>query len=321
MTPLLALRHRVNAMLDHDLPASPARRWVGGGIAVLIVVNVGSVILESVEPIRAVYERELWWIEQIATGVFTIEYLLRLWSAVDRVSGRFRHPVRGRIAYALQIFSLIDLVAILPGMLGLFGAGDLRVLRLMRLLRMLKLGRHSTTFGLLWAVFREEASAIGAILFILLLTLIMSGSLMFMIENEAQPTVFSSIPAAMWWAIETLTTVGYGDMVPVTPLGKIVGGLVSVTGIGTLELFSGVITVSFMDQLRLRRERLRQLVEAGLATGPLSPADKHEIEQIGRQLGVPPEDTDEIMAAEAQAATCPHCGQHLPRRKDDLAAE
>jgi voltage-gated potassium channel len=321
MSPFLALRHRVNATLDHDMATSPARRWVGGFIAVLIVVNVGSVILESVEPIRARYEGELWWIEQIATGVFTIEYLLRLWSAVDRVSGRFRHPLWGRIAYALQIFSLIDLVAILPGVLGLFGAGDLRVLRLMRLLRMLKLGRHSTTFGLLWAVFREEASAIGAILFILLLTLIMSGSLMFMIENEAQPLVFSSIPAAMWWAIETLTTVGYGDMVPVTPLGKIVGGLVSVTGIGTLALFSGVITVSFMGQLRLRRDRLRQLVDAGLATGPMSPADKREIEQIGRKLGVPLEDTEEIIEAEAHAAICPHCGHRLQPRKDDLAAE
>src|SRR6202012_1370208 len=124
----------------------------------------------------------------------------------------------------------------------------------------------------------------GAILFILLLTLIISGSLMFMIEGEAQPTGFSSIPAGMWWGIETLTTVGYGDMVPVTPLGKIVGGFVSITGIGTLALFSGVLTVSFMDQLRRRREKLPHQIEAGPATGPMSAADRRSIEAMGKKL-------------------------------------
>jgi voltage-gated potassium channel len=319
MTWFVALRRRVNALLDHDLPPTPASRLVGALIGALIVVNVASVILESVEPIRIVYEPALWWIEQISTIVFSLEYTLRIWSAVDRVNGRFHHPFWGRLSYARQFFSVIDLLAILPGILGLFGAWDLRVLRLMRLLRMLKLSRHSTTFSLLWAVFREEASAIGAVLFILLLTLIISGSLMYMIEGEAQPAVFSSIPAAMWWAIETLTTVGYGDMVPATPLGKIVGGVVSITGIGTLALFSGILTVSFMDQLRLRRERLRHLVDAGLATGPMSAADQRTIEAMGRRLGVPREDTEEIIEAEQsrRIERCPHCGHLVDRQPDD----
>ena len=314
MTWFIALRRRVNALLDHDLPPTPASRLVGAFIGTLIVVNVASVILESVEPIRIVYEPVLWWIEQVSTIVFSIESTLRVWSAVDRVSGRFHHPFWGRLTYARQFFSVIDLLAILPGILGLFGALDLRVLRLMRLLRMLKLSRHSTTFSLLWAVFREEASAIGAVLFILLLTLIISGSIMFMIEGEAQPAVFSSIPAAMWWAIETLTTVGYGDMVPVTPLGKIVGGFVSITGIGTLALFSGVLTVSFMDQLRLRREKLRHLVDAGLATGPMSASDLRTIEAMGKKLGVPKSEADEIAEQEVHGhgAVCPTCGQHMP---------
>jgi len=310
----VALRRRVNALLDHDLPPTPASRLVGAFIGLLIVVNVASVILESVEPIRIVYEPVLWWIEQISTIVFSLEYALRLWSAVDRVNGRYHHPFWGRLSYARQFFSVIDLLAILPGILGLFGAWDLRVLRLMRLLRMLKLSRHSTTFSLLWAVFREEASAIGAVLFILLLTLIISASLMYMIEGEAQPAVFSSIPAAMWWGIETLTTVGYGDMVPVTPLGKIVGGFVSITGIGTLALFSGILTVSFMDQLRLRRERLRHQIDAGFATGPMSAADLRSIEAMGQKLGVPKSEADEIAEEERHehGPVCPTCGQHMP---------
>ena len=119
-----------------------------------------------------------------------------------------------------SFFALVDLVAVLPAMIGFFGAGDLRVLRLLRLLRMLKLVRHSTTFGLLFAVLREEARSISALLFVLLLTVTISGSLMYMLEGEEQPAVFTSIPAAMWWAIETLTTVGYGDIVPITAVGQ-----------------------------------------------------------------------------------------------------
>ncbi len=141
-----------------------------------------------------------------------------------------------------------------PAVIGFFGAADLRVLRLLRLLRMLKLVRHSTTFGLLFAVMREERRSITALLFVLLLTVTISGSLMYMIENEVQPEVFSSIPVAMWWAIETLTTVGYGDIVPMTVVGRIIGGCVSIIGIGTLALFSGLITVGFLDQLKIYRE-------------------------------------------------------------------
>ncbi|MEA2754064.1 MAG: voltage-gated potassium channel [Aliidongia sp.] len=316
MPSLVSLRRRVNALLDHSLPPTRASRAVGAFIVILIVINVASVILESVEQIRLGYEPTLWWIEQIATAAFTAEYLLRIWSAVDRVNGRFRHPVWGRVAYATRFFSVIDLIAILPGVLGLFGAGDLRVLRLMRLMRLLKLSRHSTTFSLLWSVFREEASAIGAILFTLMLTLIISASLMYLIEGEAQPTVFSSIPAAMWWGIETLTTVGYGDIVPVTPLGKIVGGLVSITGIGTLALFSGVLTVSFMEQLRLRRQKLRHLVDTDLATGQITQTDRRAIETMGKELGMSQVETHEIIKEEVRghAMNCPHCGYSwLPR--------
>ena len=123
---------------------------------------------------------------------------------------------------------------------------------------MLKLTRHSRIFALIWAVLRQEARAIGALVFILCLTVTISGALMYMIEGDEQPAIFSSIPAAMWWAIETLTTVGYGDMVPETALGRVLGGLVAIVGIGTLALFSGLITVGFLDQLRARREQAAQ---------------------------------------------------------------
>ena len=248
------LRRRFAILFDDDAQPNRIAQYFNGALALLIVVNVGAVILESVEPIRAGHPLVFALYEHVATAIFAVEYALRLWTAVDLNDARFRQPLWGRLRYVRSFFALIDLVSILPAALGLLGAGDLRVLRLLRFLRMLKLTRHSRIFSLIWAVLREEARAIGALVFILCLTVTISGALMYMIEVDEQPAVFSSIPAAMWWAIETLTTVGYGDMVPMTAPGRVLGGLVAIVGIGTLALFSGLITVGFLDQLRIRKE-------------------------------------------------------------------
>jgi len=307
------IRQRVNALFDNDLPSNLPARLVSGFVGLLIVVNVFSVVLESVESLRQRHYETFWWIEQISTTVFAIEYLLRVWSAPDRTSGHYRAPLAGRLRYVSQPFALVDLIAILPAVLGMLGADDLRVLRLLRLLRMLKLTRHSTAFTMVWAVFREEAQSIGAVLFMLIITLIMSGSIMFMLEGDAQPEVFTSIPAAIWWALVTLTTVGYGDMVPVTVLGKIFGGFVAIVGVCTLALFSGLLTVSFMDQLRLRREQYRSLIRAGMAAGQMQPRDAAAMEQLGTEMGVNRQDAEAIVdQALAEGSLCPHCGQAMP---------
>jgi len=215
----------------------------------------------------------------------------------------------GRLRYLSSFFALVDLVSVLPAILGMLGAGDLRTLRLLRLLRMLKLTRHATIFNLLWAVFRDEARSIGAMLFILLLTLTISASMMYMIEGEAQPQGFSSIPAAMWWAVETLTTVGYGDLVPTTVLGKIVGGAVAIVGVAALALFTSLITVSFLDQLRQRRAALGQAVEASLADGALSAGEMAALEGLSDRLGLPAsEPAETVEETQRRFATCPHCG-------------
>jgi len=256
---IIALRRRLAVIFDDDAPhthqGAQARRVFNAALAALILVNIAAIILESVESINARYPGAFDALERVATAIFTIEYVLRVWTAVDVHHGAFRDPVFGRLRYMRSFFAIIDLVSILPAALGFLGAGDLRVLRLLRLLRMLKLTRHSPVFSLLWSVLREEAPMIGALLFIISLTVTISAALMYMLEGAEQPTIFSSIPAAMWWAIETLTTVGYGDMVPETMVGKLLGGVISVIGIATLALFSGLITVSFIDQLRLRREK------------------------------------------------------------------
>lgn len=285
-----SLRNRLSALFDDDAPKTLAVRLFNAALATLIVINVAAVILKSVNGMRVRYTDTFIAIERIATAIFALEYVLRVWTSVDYRSGRFRAPFWGRLKYMHGFFPLIDLVAVLPAVLGFFGAADLRVLRLLRLLRMIKLTRHSTVFGLLWGVLREEARAIAALVFVLCLTLTISGALMYMIEGDVQPTVFSSIPAAMWWAIETVTTVGYGDMVPVTLPGRILGGIVSIIGIGTLALFSGLITVGYLNQLRLRREQAH-----------------HDKMKSHPTVGVP----NATPADEQASEVCPHCGGFL----------
>ena len=250
---LVGIRHRLNAFFDDDAPQTTATKSFNLLLALLIIVNVGTVILESVNGFEARYAGLFRAIENGATAFFVVEYVLRAWTVVDHVNGHFRHPLWGRIKYLLTFFALIDLVAILPALIGLFGASDLRVLRLLRLLRTIKLTRHSAIFSLIWAVLRKEIHAIGAIILVLLLVLTLSGSLMYVVEGRAQPAVFNSIPAAMWWAVETVTTVGYGDMVPVTVTGRILGTIVSVVGVITFAAFSGLITVGLMEELKASR--------------------------------------------------------------------
>jgi voltage-gated potassium channel len=300
-----SLRYRLSRLFDDDAPHSRAMQIFNGLLAALIVVNIGAVILESVEPLHAKYAVVFDLIEQVATAIFAVEYGLRIWTAVDLHDGRYREPLWGRLKYARGFFPLIDLIAVLPALLGLIGAGDFRVLRLLRLLRMLKLTRHSTVFGVLWSVLREEAHAIAALVFVLCLTLIISGALMYMIEGDDQPGVFTSIPAAMWWAIETVTTVGYGDMVPVTFAGRVLGGIISVVGIGTLALFSGLITAGYMNQLRLRREhshRGRDRDRDAADAAKHFAGKGHELPTAAGHGVVAP-------IGEANApAICPHCG-------------
>jgi voltage-gated potassium channel len=291
-----SLRRQLAIIFEDEEPRTATARVFNLALALLIVANVSCVILETVEPIKSHFAEGFGALEGIATAIFAVEYVLRVWASVDFRVSDYRDPIWGRLRYMRSFFALVDLVAVLPAILGFFDAADFRVLRLLRLLRMLKLVRHSTTFGLLFAVLREEARSIVALLFVFLLTVVISGSLMYMLESAAQPDIFSSIPAAMWWAIETLTTVGYGDMVPMTLAGRIVGGVVSIVGIATLALFAGMITVGFLDQLKHDRERHSRVTAAKIKE--ISATQSHG--EFAADTGALP-------------VICPHCGEALSR--------
>lgn len=221
------------------------------GIATLIVMNVLAVVLESVDSIERACRGLFLAVELFSIAVFSAEYLLRLWSVVE--VPKYSRPVFGRLRYAVSFFALIDLVAVLPFYAHALIAFDLRFvrgLRLLRLFRALKLGRYSRSLTLLAKVFRAKRDDILVSLFIIMLMLVLSSSLMFFLEHEEQPKAFPNIPAALWWGVATLTTVGYGDIYPVTAVGKICSAVIALLGIGLVALPSGLIVAGFLEEMQ-----------------------------------------------------------------------
>jgi voltage-gated potassium channel len=159
---VVEIRRYLATMFEDEEPRSAVTRAFHLALACLIIVNVSCVILESLESIRRHLALTFDLVENASTAFFAIEYLLGVWACVDLREVSYRDPLWGRLRYMRSFFALIDLVSVLPAVLGFFGAADLRVLRLLRLVRMLKLVRHSITFGLLFAVLREESRSVTA---------------------------------------------------------------------------------------------------------------------------------------------------------------
>jgi len=219
-------------------------------IVTLIGLNVVMVILETVDAIAASFGPFLQVFESFSVVVFTVEYVLRLWSCTTDPA--YRLPLRGRIRFALSGSALIDLLAIAPFYLQLFLNLDpslVGAVRLLRLFRLFKMGRYIRSIRVLGYVLREKRQEMFLVVTVLIIVLIMISSLMYYVEQDAQPEAFSSIPAAMWWGMVTLTTVGYGDVYPVTMLGKFFGVLIAMLGIGMFALPAGILCSGFIEAI------------------------------------------------------------------------
>ncbi|PHS75839.1 MAG: hypothetical protein COB59_11345 [Rhodospirillaceae bacterium] len=286
-------------------------------LIILITLNVLAVVLESVASIKAGHETFFQVFEVFSVIIFTIEYIARVWSAVDNPwKPDHAHPIRGRVRYMLTWFAIIDVVAIAPFYLSMFFGADLRILRALRLLRIFKLTRYSSAMTLLLQVFREEARTIGAAMFISMLLMFVAASLAFVFEHAAQPDKFSSIPAAMYWAIITMTTVGYGDIVPLTPYGKMIGAFIGIIGLGMVALPAGILASGFNNALHRRRLALEEQVQDALQDGVISEDEQQDLDKLAQHLNLNKADVQAIMEAAAhqrktaEGGTCPHC--HLP---------
>jgi voltage-gated potassium channel len=211
-----------------------------------------AVVLDSVATIHVQYKTFFYRFEIFSFAVFTLEYLARVWSATADPSGKFRHPLLGRLRYMVTPMAIMDLLAILPFFLRAFLGFDSRILRIFRLMRLLKLIRYSPALTIIGAVIVAQRKALVAALLIIVCALLFSATILFAVEHEAQPDKFSSIPAAMWWALATLSTVGYGDVLPITVWGRIFGAMTMILGIGMLALPTGVIASGFANEIRKR---------------------------------------------------------------------
>jgi len=220
----------------------------------LIILNVVAVVLETVDWINDRYAVIFNAFNVISVAVFTVEYILRVWSCTE--DPKFKDPVSGRLRFMITPLAIIDLMAFLPFYLP-FAFPELRFLRafrLFRLFRVLKLARYSESLQTFADVLKLKKEELGLMLFAIIILLIVSSSLMYEAEHEAQPDAFSSIPAAMWWGVVTLATVGYGDMFPITPTGKLIGSIVVLLGIGLFALPTGVLAAGFSEVLQRKRE-------------------------------------------------------------------
>ncbi|MDG1106422.1 MAG: ion transporter [Cyclobacteriaceae bacterium] len=224
-------------------------------IMIMIFLNMIAVIMETVASVYTNYEDFFEWFEIISVVVFTLEYIGRIWTCT-LIEG-YRHPIKGRIQFILSPIGLIDLLAILPFYLPFIMSIDgriLRLLRLFRLVRIFKMGRYSTAFQMIANVLNRRKEELLVTLTIVLLVLVLASSLMYYVEHEVQPEAFSSIPATMWWGVATLTTVGYGDVYPITSIGRVLGAFIAIMGVGIFALPAGIIASGFEAEIRKKSE-------------------------------------------------------------------
>lgn len=221
----------------------------------LIFLNVLAVILSTVKSIEARFQVIFYWFEVFSVATFTSEYLARLWACVSQ--SKYAHPVFGRLRFMARPIAIIDLLAILPFYLTFFTADMrfLRALRLFRIFRVAKLGRYSSSFRLFGRVFTSKREELLITVMVMLLLIVMSASLMYFAENEAQPDKFPDIPSTMWWAVVTLTTVGYGDVFPITPLGKGLAMVIAVLGVGMFALPAGILGAGFVEEIQKQKAK------------------------------------------------------------------
>lgn len=186
--------------------------------------------------------------EIVSVIIFTVEYMLRIWTADLMYTDKSQ--LKAKINYALSFMAIIDLLAILPFYLPMLIPIDLRVLRalrIVRLFRLFKINRYTTAFKTIGMVFKNKASQLISSMIVVFLLMLIASVLMYSVEHDAQPDNFTNVFQAMWWAVATLTTVGYGDIYPVTIIGKLLSAIIALLGIGMVAVPTGIITSGFAE--------------------------------------------------------------------------
>ena len=286
-------RNRIYQILEFTDPEDRTSRFVSFGIVGLIIVNVLAIVLESIPSLYEAYEITFFRLEIVSCIIFILEYVLRVWASVEDPetvedqSGMQITNGKRRINFMLKPLAIIDFLAFVPIFLQLLFPGvDLRFLRALRLLRVFKLTRYFQSFEMILEVLHDEWRSLAGTVFIMLVILVIAACGLYYIERDIQPDKFGSIPEAMWWAMAALTTVGYGDAYPITPIGKIIGSIVTLLGIGMVALPSGILASSFSERMRQRRESMQTQIDQALEDGLITREEELSLRKLGRDLGL-----------------------------------
>lgn len=245
------IRKKVFDILEASAGDSFLKKVFDYFIISLIILNTLFYIFETVESFAAKYNDAFIAFETFSVVVFTIEYILRLWTCT--FIEKFKRPVRGRIKYIFSPLALVDLFAFLPFYLYTLVHIDLifiRVLRLFRFLRLFKLGRYSDAVNIFGRVLKSKKEELILAISISIILIVVSSSFIYLVEHDAQPDKFKNIPESMYWAVETLTSVGYGDICPITPLGKFLTSVISLIGLGMVALPTGILASAFTKEMK-----------------------------------------------------------------------
>jgi voltage-gated potassium channel len=223
----------------------------------LVLINCVIISIETIPDIAEEIRHELYITELIITSVFALEYAVRIYIAPERYTKNL-NPWNARLKYIFTTGAIVDFISITPLFFVSSHAGVVRIIKIVRILRILKAVRYMQSlkdFGNVLKSKREELMI--SFTFILFLLFVVS-SVIYVVEHKAQPEVFKSIPHSMWYGVSTLTTVGYGDMYPITPLGKVLGGLAAILGIGLFSLPAGIIAGGFVENINRKRAKSEQ---------------------------------------------------------------
>jgi voltage-gated potassium channel len=287
---------RTSELLSKGNISDKPSQYVDMILFVLIILNVAAVCLESVKPIGDKYRTAFSMFEIFSVIIFSAEYILRVWSSPARKDLGNSSSLVKRLKYIFSFTGLIDFLAVIPSILPYFFGGiDLRWLRVLRLLRLLKISNYSSALEDFFSAIKDDWRSFSAALYLMLIALFLSSSLMYIAEHDSQPDKFSSIPETMWWGLITLTTVGYGDVSPITPLGKVIGALTAIMGVCTVALLTGIVASAFANQRAQKTAILEAEINQALSDGIISDDEAQKIEKLRKELNLSPEHSKKVM--------------------------
>ena len=255
-----------------------------------------AVSLESVPNLSEKYSLPFLYFEIFSVVIFGLEYIARIWASSEKKDTQYSTGYGRRLSYIFSFTGIIDFLAIVPSILAIFITSvDLRWLRVLRLLRLLKISHYSSALEDLWSAIKHERSSFIAALYLFAIALFFSSAMMYVAENNAQPDKFKSIPETMWWSLITLTTVGYGDVSPLTPLGKIIGAVTAIMGVCVVALLTGIVANAFANQVATRKAILEAEVANALLDGEISDQEQAKIESLRKRFDLSEDHVDAII--------------------------